>query len=279
MRERTRRRWGDNDYNFGPLTFSFRERWRHFALLLSSGCDEYPGCSIRVSAFGNTMIIGLPQVIKPYVGWHDLSHAEWAKPGPDGRKGYTEIDKREFGFICSNGHLSVKLGRQTMDSSTTQDWGCFLPWRSWRHVRHSFYGLNGEHVATLPDTGKSYRLGFGRFERERAIADATPTVAFEFADFDGERLIATTRIEEREWRLGEGHFKWLSIFRRPKVDRSLDIRFSGETGKRKGSWKGGTIGHSISMRPGELHEAAFRRYCAENSMKFIARPLSEGGKE
>ena len=25
--------------------------------------------------------------------------------------------------------------------------------------------------------------------------------------------------------------------------------------------KGGTVGHSIDMLPGELHEAAFRRYC------------------
>lgn len=45
--------------------------------------------------------------------------------------------------------------------------------------------------------------------------------------------------------------------------RNLDLRFSGETGREKGSWKGGTIGTSIEMRPGELHEAAFRRYCDE----------------
>ena len=43
---------------------------------------------------------------------------------------------------------------------------------------------------------------------------------------------------------------------------------AGETGKRKGSWKGGTIGHSIGMEPGELHESAFRRYCTEHNMVF-----------
>ena len=37
----------------------------------------------------------------------------------------------------------------------------------------------------------------------------------------------------------------------------------GETGREKGSWKGGTIGTSIEMLPGELHESAFRRYCDE----------------
>lgn len=271
MLARNRRRWGDNDRYFGPFTFAFRERWRHFAVLLSSGDDEYPGCNVRISAFGNTMIVGLPKIIKPYVSWVDLSNSEWARPGKDGRKGYTQVDEREYGFVLSDGHLSVKLGRQTHDSSTTQDWGCFLPWTQWRHVRHSFYGRQGEHVATLPDTGKSYLGDPGRWDRERAIEDSTPTISFEFDDFDGERITATTKIEEREWRFGTGWFKWLSLFRRPKVRRDLDISFSAETGERKGSWKGGTLGHGIECLPGELHEAAFRRYCAQHSMKFTGR--------
>jgi hypothetical protein len=82
-------------------------------------------------------------------------------------------------------------------------------------------------------------------------------------------LSAKTRIEEREWRYGRGWFKWLSWFRQPKVWRALDIDFSGETGEEKGSWKGGTMGTSIGMLPGELHESAFRRYCAEHNMTFI----------
>ena len=44
-----------------------------------------------------------------------------------------------------------------------------------------------------------------------------------------------------------------------------------ETGSKKGSWKGGTIGHGIDMLPGELHEGAFRRYCLAHKMKFIGR--------
>jgi hypothetical protein len=93
---------------------------------------------------------------------------------------------------------------------------------------------------------------------------------FSFKDFDGEELTARTTIEEREWRFGVGWFKWLSLFRKPKISRYLEIAFSGETGERKGSWKGGTIGHSTEMRSGELHESAFRRYCAEHDMTFVA---------
>jgi len=50
---------------------------------------------------------------------------------------------------------------------------------------------------------------------------------------------------------------------------SLDISFSGEVGNRKGSWKGGTVGHSTNMRHDETHKTAFQRYCVENGMTFV----------
>jgi hypothetical protein len=90
-----------------------------------------------------------------------------------------------------------------------------------------------------------------------------------FNDFDGEVITATTHIEEREWRFGTGWFAWLSLFRRPRIIRSLDIRFSAEVGPRKGSWKGGTMGHSIEMLPGELHRGAFQRYAAKHNLRNV----------
>ena len=263
------RRWGDNDHYVGPFTFAFRERWRHFAVLLASTDDEERGANLRISAFGNTMIVALPNwIIRPY---RVKVYPKWDEATVErlGRDWYWHIDRREFGFSVSEGHLSLHFGRQTHDSSTTQDWGCFLPWTQWRHVRQSFYGIDGGHVATVIDTGKSYIADPGRWDRERAIEAAVPTVAFEFDDFDGERIVATTKIGEREWRFGTGYFKWLALFRPPKICRSLGIEFSKETGPRKGSWKGGTTGHAIEMVPGELHEAAFRRYCSENNMTFV----------
>jgi len=264
----TRIRWSDNDRYFGPFTYARDSRgYRPIAMMLVSGDDDDRGCALRLSAFGRTLILALPALLPPAQEWVDTSRYEWSK---NPRGGYWDIHRREFGFSSVENALHVHYGRQTHDSSTQKSKCFFYPWRSWRHVRHSFYGLDGEHVATIPDTGKSYRLDPGRFDREREIADATPTRVFAFKDFDGELLTVTTRIEEREWRLGEGKFKWLSWFCKPKISRSLDLRFSGETGRRKGSWKGGTVGHSINMRPGELHEAAFRRYCAENNMTFEA---------
>ena len=265
---RNRRRWGDNDRHFGPFTYAYDRRYRPLAIVMSSAEEEYPGCNLRVSAFGHTFIVELPPIIRPYREKEQAEYWDAETIARLGRDWYWNVDQRQFGFSVSEGFLQVFRGRCTMDSSTDRTRGYFLPWTQWRHVRHSFYGLKGEHVATIPDTGKSYLGDHGRWERERAIADATPTVAFEFDDFDGERIVATTRIEEREWKFGTGKFKWLSLFRKAKISRSLDIDFSKETGRRKGSWKGGTTGHSISMLPGELHEAAFRRYCAQHEMTF-----------
>lgn len=200
------RRWGDNDKHIGPFTFA-RDTWKPIVAELCSGHDEYGGCHLRLSAWGFTLITELPAIIKPSRIWVDTSRYEWAKASES--KGYWDEHPRVYGFTLNDGHLSVGLGRQTHDSSTEQRWSCFLPWTQWRFVRHSFYGLHGEHVATLPDAGKSYLADLARFDRERAIENSTPSLTFAFKDFDGEALTAKTIIEEREWKLGEGWFKWL----------------------------------------------------------------------
>lgn len=135
------------------------------------------------------------------------------------------------------------------------------PWKEWCHVRHSFYDMDGDLFCNVSANWK---------EREQQKT-ACPVLRFRFADFDGEEIVASTRIEEREWRLGTGWCKWLSLIRKPRINRSLDMSFSSEVGERKGSWKGGTIGHSIQMLPGELHEAAFRRYCRQEGLEYIGR--------
>lgn len=258
-------RWSDHDRRLGPFIYARDRRWRPFAIVLDSGDgDERSGCRFRVSALGHTLITALPPIVRP---WRRKIFPDWDAATVErlGRNWYWDSYPREYGFSYADGFLQVFLGRQTHDSSTTQVWCKHLPWTQWRHVRHSYYDLAGRHYFTEP---LLLRWGTPEHEAARQIEDACPTRTFAFKDFDGEQLTARTRIEEREWRFGSGWFAWLSHFRAPKIARSLDIRFSGETGKRKGSWKGGTIGHAIDMLPGELHEAAFRRYCAAHDMTF-----------
>jgi len=256
-------RWSDNDHYFGPFTYARdRKGWRPIAIILGSGDgDDYPGCRLRISAFGHTLIAALPSIINPWRRWVDTSHYEWSRP----HGGYWEERAREYGFSASEGALHVYFGPQTHDSDTTKSKVWFYPWRKRRCIRHSLYDLEGQHFADLPEWGIGNKNGWTVM---KAIEDACPTARFEFDDFDGERITAICRIEEREWKRGKGLFRLLYIGRN-RISRSLDLRFSSEVGKRKGSWKGGTVGHSIEMFSGELHEAAFRRYCSENFLKFV----------
>lgn len=260
-----RRRWSDNDRYAGPFTFSWGSSYRHFAIVLSSGDDEGSAAGFRISVGGATLILALPRWLVPTEKKKVFPQWDEATVKRLGRDWYIDHTRREYGFTICDGHLSVAYGRQTHSSDTEQRWGWLMPWTQWRFVRHSLYGLDGSHFATLPNYGP---LNSPEYEARCRIEESCPTVSFEFVDYDGERLTATTKIEEREWLFGTGWFKWLALFRSPQVRRSLDIQFSGETGRRKGSWKGGTTGHSIDMLPGELHAAAFARYCAEHEMRL-----------
>ena len=264
-------RWSDNDYYFGPFTFAWSDHYRTIAVCLRSSDDEDRVATFRIS-------IGRFSFLSVVPGWlirperKRVEAKYWSPQDIErmGRDWYWDVTPREFGFSIIDGHLNVAFGRVTHDSSTEQRWGCFLPWTQWRHIRRSLYDLDGKHFWSEIDaeTRAVNKLGSKvageRWEIVRGWEDMCPKTKFRFEDFDGEQLVATTHIEEREWRFGTGWFKWLSLFRRPKVRRSLCISFSGETGREKGSWKGGTIGTGIDMRPGELHEAAFRRYCDQD---------------
>ena len=248
-------RWSDNDRYFGPFTFALSDHYRTLAICLRSSDDEDRVTTFRIS-------IGRWSFLSVVPGWLIRPARKKVYPNWDattvsrlGRDWYWDITPREYSISVNDGHLSIHYGRQTLDSSTEQSWGCFLPWTQWRFIRHSFYGLAGDHFWTIPEGMK--------WDERRKIEQQCPTASFAFKDFDGQELTATTKIEEREWKFGAGWFKWLSLFRRPMIRRSLDISFSEEVGREKGSWKGGVTGHSIVMRPDELHESAFRRYCEQ----------------
>lgn len=260
-------RWGDNDRYCGPFTWSYGKNYPHWAIVLRSRGDDDSDsglCSLRISLGNATLIIVLPGIVRPHRT--KVYPKSWDAETINrlGRDWYWDIDPRQYGFSLSDGHLVVYYGRTggaCADSRIQQQWSCFLPWTRWRHVRHSLYGLAGEHIYTEP-------VG-GDWEAYKTAKAKCPVVKFSIEDVDGEKIVATTMIEEREWRFGTGWFKWLSWFCRPKIRRSLDIEFASETGPEKGSWKGGTVGTGIEMLPGELHEDAFRRYCnAEHRSKY-----------
>ena len=231
-----------------------------FRVMLESGDDEYPGCFLVLGLGKWRKQIAIPAIVKPGVCM------------VRGQYNYDEFIESRYGVYLFENHFNICYGRGDANFNRDifgeeQRWSCFLPWMEWRHVRHSLYDLSGGHVFTQFD--RDAAKGVKQYEDFRKQEPICPKRVFTFRDFDGEEIEATTHIEEREWHRGEGWFKWLSWFTPAKIRRSLDIQFNKETGKRKGSWKGGTIGHGIDMQPGELHESAFRRYCVKHGMTFV----------
>lgn len=241
-------RMTSNDRHIGPITYGPWSKTIGIIWSSGGGYDDEPRNSLTVHAFGWAVRLWLPTVLKPYGERYDY-HA------------------RDFGFTLSdmgNGYdfMQVKYGPQTMDSSTTKSWSKHLPWMQWDHVRHSYYTPEGEHFWTEPywKVRRNQKGDGFEFIRQR---EACPAAHFGFEDFDGDMRIATCHIEEREWHKGTGWFTWLKWFSSPKIHRCLNLEFDYEIGPRKGSWKGGTTGHSCDMLPGEDPEGAFRSYCAK----------------
>lgn len=255
---RRKRRWSNNDRHFGPFTWASGDYWRVGVVLDSGGDDEgNTGCHARFYFGRFTFITELPNFIPNFRIKHIADSWDAATVARLGRNYYYETFPREYGFAFDGeGSLHTYFGPQTHDSRTTKGKVFFLPWRHWRYIRQSWYGLDGELLRTS--------IGHGTFEGDHEFEKTMPKASFEFDDYDGQRLMAATHIEEREWRFGTGWCSWLSLFCKPKIRRSLDISFSDEVGPEKGSWKGGTVGTGIDMLPGELHESAFRRYCEQD---------------
>lgn len=233
---------------------------------LSSGDgDERKGCELILMGFGQYLSIRMPALIKPEAKkvipkWDAATIARL------GRDYYWDYTERRYGItLGEGGFVNIHYGRYTDDSSTEQRKSYFLPWMQWRHVRFSLYDTTGAHFWT-----QKTQRGFRQYDERSAMEKLCPGVAFGFRDYDGEYIEANTHIEEREWRRGEKWCKWMSLFWPKMVRRSLSINFDKETGSRKGSWKGGTLGCGINMEPGELHRSAFMRYCNENGMTFVA---------
>jgi hypothetical protein len=253
----------DNDKHLGPITYArCSDSWRPLRLVFSTGggnddCGD-EGNNLTGYAFGWIARVRLPSLMAPWKIWVDTSRYAWAK-GPD--SGYWDVYPKEYGFSLSDGFLQLFLGPQTHDSLTTKSWCTHLPWTEWHFHRFSLYGLHGEHLKSWISSRKTKRMNADHFTEQHEFEKTMPVRKFMVEDHDGEQIEVTTHIQEREWTFGEKWFQWLRFFRKPRVHRSLDINFAKEVGTEKGSWKGGLCGTSIEMLPGELHEAAFIRYC------------------
>lgn len=251
--------WGDNDKYFWRFTLA-GDSANCWEIVLNSGDEDYPGCNLRFRGFKKTLIIALPPVLSPH---REKVIANWdsATIARLGRNWYWDLTRRSYGIQIDGGSCILSYGAQTHDSLTDKAKCWLLPWANWRFISTKYYDPAGYFLREFKDKR--------RYSDQFAFKDTMPSCSFLFEDYDKEQITAKCLIEERMWKFGTDWCSWLSWFRKDRVVRSLDIAFSAEVGVKKGSWKGGTVGHGIDMQKGETAEDAFKRYCSKYNLTLL----------
>lgn len=266
-------RYGDTDKHWWRLRYTSPEGrdWKPTGIMFEThggGYDESQRTFniLNVSLRGRNLGLILPALVQPF-----KKVTQRVTLAPLVTDTFTEWFRREFGFRFSEGSLTFHYGEQTHEWPGCKSKTWFYPWREWTHIRHSLYDDAGDWFADVPNAVGRLDRSRDVFRAARALEKECPVKLFLFAEDDGDLRIATCRIEEREWRAGKrkGPWRWLLAWKRNKVQRSLCIEYSGEVGRRKGSYKGGTIGTSIATVKDELPIEAFRRHCKADGLRYI----------
>lgn len=227
----------------------------NFGMYITSRDDEREYAQICLNWKNKYKYIKIPEIIKPKM----ITVENYYMQEKYGKTRQTLIEQR-YGFMVFEECFWIMYGNHTHDSSTEQQQTFNIGWRDYTHVRWSGYDPQHNLVG-------HFELGGGKWDYSHieALRETIPKIQIQFKDFDGEEIIATCYIEEREWHKGRGLFAWLKYFNQPLIRRSIDITFNKETGKRKGSWKGGTIGCGEDMSSTETIFEAFSRHAAKHN--------------
>ena len=196
------------------------------------------------------------------LGWYNMIQLPFIKSKrfPDG-----DCDEPEWGIAIHDATLWIYKGGNGNMKGGSKWWTWNLPWFTHDHVRHEIEILDPEthqprminykELENMTDSKTGKRIYYRDNELiNRHYADYTDK-------YDGTVVTAEFYVEEREWRRKWFHWTKLGNI----VKRYIEINFSDEVGSRKGSWKGGTVGCSYDLLPGETPEECLKRMERERS--------------
>lgn len=279
----------DDDKNYGPLTIG-KSNWNAWRLVYTAYQNEdYDNKVVNTITLhlGKFFIarLKLPPIVKPYQLKVYATSWDAATIEQMGRNYYYEYFNKEYGISYSDNFLQVFYGTQRNGSyhdqvpERTLSW--FLPWNEYRMTRHELYDANNVLFwkdERLDNKKIDKSVIFNHYQAKSNCS----SIDFLIEDYDGEQVVLKTYLEIREWKRGDGWFKWMSLFRKGIVKRSLELEFSQGVGRGKEDWKGGMIGHSVELLDGETRLDAIKRYCEQThrskegkyKLKYI-RQISE----
>lgn len=175
-------------------------------------------------------------------------------------------------------HLPIKTGIQDCESAAwginihnntlwvyTGGGGNFEGGKKWITWNFPFFTKNWVRTSILMKDGswESEYPGNNKSFYKDEWKEKQASWNYNYTDsYDGSIIPTTIYVEEREWR--PKWLEWTKLF--AETRRTIDVDFSEEVGKRKGSWKGGTVGCSYTLLPNESPLDCLKRM--EKERKF-----------
>lgn len=160
---------------------------------------------------------------------------------------YDECDPPSYGIVIFEGMLSIHYGRKF--------WAWSLPFVTWVHMGH---------YVDIKDVGYVNTLTYGKWceYREDHRNEVNMFTSPYVDSFDNSVVNATFWKEYRVWR--RKWLTWLPFFEMKR--EYIEIEFDKDVGRRKHSWKGGVLGTSYDLLPGEDPKTCLKRM--EKEMQY-----------
>ena len=178
-------------------------------------------------------------------------------------KDYSWDYEKSYGISLFEDHLNIRYGLQTDSSRTNKRFGMTLPWLDYDNVRITLLNLDYTPFAELVNS--SYPV------REK-LEELVPKMIYTFTDVDGTEGSVTVHLEEREWRVGRHWtWRWLRLFKKPVIHRYIECNFAQETGREKGSWKGGTCSLHKPMEKLQTPLDCFKEWAKKEGLTNVQR--------
>ena len=189
-------------------------------------------------------------------GWHSVFTLPWKSK----RFPYGDCDAPTWGIQIHDGVLWIMKGGDGNLEGGSKWWSWDLPWVTWEHVRHDVMCNLGD--VDDPDIRLVPYDHLQRMNDAKYIPLEENELVYKFHydytdSYDGTVVPCVFWVEEREWR--RKWFKKINWSKARKVSRYIEIHFDGEVGPGKTDWKGGVVGCSYDLLPGETPMECIKR--------------------
>lgn len=185
----------------------------------------------------------------------DLIFFSWTIILPICSKYSDECCPPKYGIAIHNATVWIYHGGKGNMNGGTLWWTWSIPFLTKEWVRTSILLKDGTWEHETKGHRKEFYNDGWKAKQKLWIYNYTDS-------YDNEIIPTIIYVDEREWR--PKWLTWTKLF--SKVRRSIDIHFSKEVGKRKGSWKGGCTGCGYILLKNETPLDCLKRM--EKERKF-----------